>query len=75
MLLFASRNRALEAVKAARLIVASDSLVRFDPESITMSPVDDPPRVRVPMLSDWIVEFSASSERPLPVAPERVATG
>ena len=42
-----SKNSALDDVREERLIVASDSLVKFDPESITIFPVVFPPIVRV----------------------------
>src|SRR3990170_2538567 len=38
-----------------------------------MFPVEDPPRVRVPILNDWIVALLPVSERPLPAPPPNVA--
>ena len=48
----------------------------LEPESITIFPVVAPPRVNVPMLSDWIVPVDPVSESPRPlVVAEIVAVG
>ena len=38
-----------------------------------MFPVDEPPRVRVPILNDWIVALLPVRDRPLPAPPPNVA--
>jgi hypothetical protein len=47
MLALLSRKRAVEGVRAESLIVGSESWVVLEPESITMLPVEEPPRVKV----------------------------
>jgi hypothetical protein len=53
------------------LIVASLNCVTFDPESITMLPVVEPPKVNVFIRRDCI-EPPASRTIPLPVPPDAV---
>ena len=58
------------------MFVASCIVTNPVPESITMFPVVTPPRVRVFMFRDWMVEFSEDRLIPLPlVFADRVASG
>ena len=43
-----------ETVRLDEAVVASERVMALDPESITIFPVVEPPRVKVPMLRDWI---------------------
>ena len=57
--MLASVNINLDAEASARFTTP-------DPESITMFPVVAPPRVRVPILRDWIVPVEPVNESPRP---------
>lgn len=46
-------------------VTASDSVIELEPESITMFPVVEPPRVRVFIRRDWIVAVDPVSDIPL----------
>ena len=63
-------------VRVDDVVVASDKVIELDPESMTILPVEVPPRVNVPILRDWIVLVEAVSDKPkLFVEAEIVAVG
>jgi hypothetical protein len=71
----ASKNKALDPVNAERLMVASDKRVMFAPPSITISPVEEVPRLRVCILVVPKVPLPVKKAAVLAVEPAIVAVG